>query len=76
MKSTPKSNSESFESFLSNATRKAQQAADATVAMHHAETAKMPSAAFDSIEEWHAFDATLDQWLQQNERRICTTIAA
>jgi hypothetical protein len=76
MKSTRKSNSESFESFLSNATKKAQQAADAAVGLHKARTAKMPPVAFDSIEDWHSFDATLDQWLQKNERSICTSIAA
>ena len=55
------------EQFLADAVSKAQRAADEAVARSKSKRQSRPFP-FDSVEEWHAFDAVLERWLQRNER--------
>ena len=55
------------EQLLAEAISHAQSAADEAVARFEAEQQPRPFP-FDSVEEWHAFDAVLERWLQRNER--------
>jgi hypothetical protein len=57
----------SVKQFLAEAVSKAQRAADEAVVRFEAEQQPRPFP-FDSVEEWHAFDAVLERWLQRNER--------
>jgi hypothetical protein len=55
------------EQFLADAVSQAQRAADEAVAGFEDKPQPSPFP-FDSVEEWHAFDAVLERWLQRNER--------
>jgi len=55
------------EQFLADAVSQAQRAADEAIARFEDEPQPRPFP-FDSVEEWHAFDAVLERWLQRNER--------
>jgi len=55
------------EQFLADTVSQAQRAADEAVVRFEAEQQPRPFP-FDSVEEWHAFDAVLERWLQRNER--------
>jgi hypothetical protein len=55
------------EQFLAEAISQAQSAANEAVARFEAEQQTGPCP-FDSVEEWHAFDAVLESWLQRHER--------
>jgi hypothetical protein len=57
----------SVKQFLADAVSQAQRAAEEAVARFEAEQQPRPFP-FDSVEEWHAFDAVLERWLQRNER--------
>ena len=52
---------------LADAISEAQRAADEAVAGFEADEEPRPFL-FDSVEEWHAFDAVFERWLQRNER--------
>ena len=53
-----------IEQFLADAVSQAQRAADEAVAGFEDEQQPSPFL-FDSVEEWHAFDAVLERWLQR-----------
>jgi hypothetical protein len=53
--------------FLNTSISRAQVAAEASIAMHHATTKPAVPAPFESLEEWYAFDATLTRWLANRD---------